>query len=127
MLPLHVRESPPSPLKSHLPFTFGFRWVIWVFVSIVFLWISGTFLFRFAPTPVHSYVPSVDNLFNEGRPRPSHPAPFGPPLPPRPPPPPVSPRAVQVRDAFVHAYSGYKNQAFPYDELLPIDGGKVNK
>jgi mannosyl-oligosaccharide alpha-1,2-mannosidase len=36
-------------------------------------------------------------------------------------------RAIRVREAFVHAYSGYREQAFPSDELLPVSGGKVNK
>jgi hypothetical protein len=53
---------------------------------------------------------------------------FPPPPPFRPPPRP-SPfnRSLAVRDAFVHAYSGYLNYASPSDELLPVTGGKVDK
>ncbi|KAH7914600.1 glycoside hydrolase family 47 protein [Hygrophoropsis aurantiaca] len=49
------------------------------------------------------------------------------------PPKPVSPpgtlwsqRATEVRDAFLHAYDGYKKHAAGHDELLPVSGGKVN-
>ncbi|KII87475.1 glycoside hydrolase family 47 protein [Plicaturopsis crispa FD-325 SS-3] len=37
-----------------------------------------------------------------------------------------SKRADKVRDAFVHAYSGYQTYAATYDELLPMTDGKVN-
>ncbi|KAJ2930958.1 hypothetical protein H1R20_g6105, partial [Candolleomyces eurysporus] len=35
-------------------------------------------------------------------------------------------RAEKVKEAFVHAFEGYKRHAGGYDELLPIVGGKVN-
>jgi hypothetical protein len=35
-------------------------------------------------------------------------------------------RAGRVRQAYIHAYSGYLKQAAPYDELLPVSGGKLN-
>ncbi|EGN96700.1 glycoside hydrolase family 47 protein [Serpula lacrymans var. lacrymans S7.3] len=34
-----------------------------------------------------------------------------------------STRAEEVRDAFLHAYSGYQEFAVPHDELLPVSGG----
>ncbi|KAF8623213.1 hypothetical protein AX15_006451 [Amanita polypyramis BW_CC] len=37
-----------------------------------------------------------------------------------------SERAQSVREAFLHAYNGYRTHAFPYDELLPVSGSKVN-
>lgn len=36
-------------------------------------------------------------------------------------------RKEEVRQAFLHAWSGYKKYAFPGDELLPISGGSTNK
>ncbi|KAJ7222071.1 seven-hairpin glycosidase [Mycena haematopus] len=35
-------------------------------------------------------------------------------------------RANEVRKAFAHAYRGYQARAFPYDELLPVSGDRVN-
>ena len=61
-------------------------------------------------------------------------------LPPRPYPPPFRPepdsaimsslweeRAQQVREAFRYAWEGYQEHAVGWDELTPVDGGKVNK
>lgn len=39
----------------------------------------------------------------------------------------ASKRAQSVREAFLHAYRGYRDYAFPFDELLPVSGGRVNK
>ena len=36
-------------------------------------------------------------------------------------------RAHQVREAFRYAWEGYQNHAVGWDELTPVDGGKVNK
>lgn len=36
-------------------------------------------------------------------------------------------RKNEVRNAFKHAWSGYKSVAYPYDELLPVSGGYSNK
>jgi mannosyl-oligosaccharide alpha-1,2-mannosidase len=70
-------------------------------------------------------------MLRGGKPHPSYYTPQTPPVPFRPhkplDPSPTSFRADQVRQAFLHAYSGYQKQALPYDELLPVDGGKVNK
>ncbi|KAL9713657.1 hypothetical protein Ac2012v2_003268 [Leucoagaricus gongylophorus] len=35
-------------------------------------------------------------------------------------------RAHQVREAFRYAWEGYQNHAVGWDELTPVDGGKVN-
>lgn len=62
----------------------------------------------------------------------------GPAPPPPPPPasrlyPPLGPaatwsiRADEVRQAYLHAYSGYQRIAADHDELLPVSGGKANK
>ena len=37
------------------------------------------------------------------------------------------PRKNEVRNAFKHAWSGYKSIAFPNDELLSLSGGTSNK
>ena len=37
------------------------------------------------------------------------------------------PRKNEVRNALKHAWSGYKSIAYPYDELLPVSGGRSNK
>ena len=37
------------------------------------------------------------------------------------------PRKDQVREAFKHAWSGYKTIAYPNDELLSLSGGASNK
>ncbi|KAF8806751.1 seven-hairpin glycosidase, partial [Phlegmacium glaucopus] len=37
------------------------------------------------------------------------------------------PRKNEVKDAFGHAWSGYRKMAFPNDELLLLTGGKSNK
>ena len=36
-------------------------------------------------------------------------------------------RKNEVRDAFSHAWSGYKSMAYPNDELMSLSGGKSNK
>jgi len=36
-------------------------------------------------------------------------------------------RAGQVKDAYLHAWNGYQKLAAPFDELLPVSDGKVNK
>ncbi|KAJ6580973.1 glycoside hydrolase [Mycena capillaripes] len=35
-------------------------------------------------------------------------------------------RAQSVKDAYVHAYSSYKRDAWTFDELKPVSGGSVN-
>ncbi|KAJ7249448.1 glycoside hydrolase family 47 protein [Mycena rebaudengoi] len=35
-------------------------------------------------------------------------------------------RADAVRKGFLHAYKGYQTRALPYDELLPVSGGRQN-
>lgn len=36
-------------------------------------------------------------------------------------------RRDQVREAFKHAWAGYRSIAYPADELFPVSGGKSNK
>ena len=134
MLPFHVQGNGDLRQTSRLN-SFGcgrpaLRWISWVLVSIGFLWICGALFVNFAPPPLHGYIPSVDTLLRGGHPHPSYYTPHTP-VPQNPHKPlkshPTSSRADQVRQAFLHAYSGYQKQALLYDELLPVDGGKVNK
>ncbi|KAF5383721.1 hypothetical protein D9615_003586 [Tricholomella constricta] len=98
------------------------RWLTWAVVCLVLLWMFGPFIVDLVrPSPY--YAP--------------HAGPRPPPRPPglRPPPPKPQPephptmwsaRADKVRDAFVHAYEGYRTHALPYDELSPVSGKKIN-
>jgi hypothetical protein len=36
-------------------------------------------------------------------------------------------RAQAVKDAFVHSYRGYRENAAPHDEILPVTGGSIDK
>jgi len=36
-------------------------------------------------------------------------------------------RKEEVKEAFKHAWKGYKAKAFPNDELLAVSGGSSNK
>ena len=36
-------------------------------------------------------------------------------------------RKQKVKNAFARAYVGYRNHAFPSDELKPVSGGKTDK
>ncbi|KIK61668.1 glycoside hydrolase family 47 protein [Collybiopsis luxurians FD-317 M1] len=93
------------------------RWLPQLCALIFVLWYFG---------PAIRGLPPVD-LFN---------APLPPPIghPHRPPlyrPPTASAdewklRAHQVREAFIHSYKGYKEHAFPADELAPMSGKKVD-
>jgi hypothetical protein len=59
--------------------------------------------------------------------------------PPRPPPPvpqtiartkaasPWPARAERVKQAFIHAYTSYENNAFPHDELMPLTNKSIDK
>ncbi|KAJ7590997.1 glycoside hydrolase [Mycena floridula] len=84
-------------------------WLPFVLLAVVSLWLLASFHFPPPPPPWENYPfqrvglpnpPSNDSLW--------------------------AGRAQQVRNAFVHAYSGYKKVAFPSDELLPLTAGKVD-
>lgn len=131
MLPTYIRRpsretssTATTPVYSLKPFMGRplLRWIPLVLGFLVSLWVFGPFIMDLGqplPLPLHK-----DPL------KPPHP-PHPPPAPhhPFPPGPPTvwSTRADRVRDAFVHAYSGYHQHAYPYDELLPVEGSKVNK
>ncbi|RDB20921.1 Endoplasmic reticulum mannosyl-oligosaccharide 1,2-alpha-mannosidase [Hypsizygus marmoreus] len=108
------------------------RWISWSAVCVVALWIFVPSLVDFArPSPSFDYPPPPPHNHGEEHrpPRPPHPHPIPPPPPPNHPeahPTMWAGRAARVREAFVHAYSGYREHALPYDELRPVAGGKVN-
>jgi hypothetical protein len=87
----------------------GIRWITRILVCISLLFVASTLFIGFYPPRfIRDYGLHV-------------------PLPRQRPPISTSVRAERVREAFIHAYHGYRNQAFPFDELSPVDGGKVNK
>ncbi|GLB41878.1 putative glycosyl hydrolase 47 family protein [Lyophyllum shimeji] len=109
------------------------RWLSWAFVSVLILWVAGPFVVNFFRPPPYAYIPPPDRGEHH-RPHPHHPPPpwlRPPPTPPNKQHPEIQPtvwasRAGKVKDAFVHAYQGYRKHALPYDELLPVTGKKVN-
>ncbi|KAF8159589.1 glycoside hydrolase family 47 protein [Crassisporium funariophilum] len=92
----------------------------WVVGCTIVLWI---FVLRADRPPLRVYSPLPHPPFDGHKPRPFHP-PHRPQQ--------ESPlktwaeRTNSVRKSFIHAYSGYRHLAAPYDELLPVTGGKVN-
>lgn len=120
MLPLH-RLAADGPKSSFRIGRFARRSVRWIAVSGIFavsIWILGSFFVHRGPRlpPV-----SVGWTELENAPPPQvtvH----------KPPPSSIwDARANQVKEAYLHAFSGYQKHAAPYDELLPISGGRVNK
>ncbi|CAA7263605.1 unnamed protein product [Cyclocybe aegerita] len=127
MLPTH--RVPPSPGRSRFDFTkasngkFVTRWALLGVTVVALLWFGGPLIsdMVYGP-PEFDYIPPP--------PRP----PGGPHV--RPPPPPSRPppeqalwdgRADEVREAFRHAWTGYKEKAFPHDELASVSGGSTDK
>lgn len=132
MLPTHVGRrpaEPPSPEGFKLNRLASRPILRWIFLSLIcggFIWVFGPFLFEFTRQPsTHVVVIGEDKVELASQiPTLTSSSP--------PPSPVVLPsvwpaRANKVRDAFVHAYSGYQKHALGYDELLPIKGDAVNK
>ncbi|KAF9464248.1 glycoside hydrolase family 47 protein [Collybia nuda] len=129
MLPIHI---PPtvSPKPSSWS-AFGrpqARWLflICVLTSLALYWLWSPYYGPLEPGSINIPLPwKSEPVVSLEVPLPS-------PVPEYPPPPPPKPqvswekRKEEVRDAFVHALSGYMQHAFPYDELLPLNGGKTN-
>ena len=129
MLPTHRFSSNNlgAGLSFHLPKRFlsgklGLRWIALSCVVFTFIWFGGRRLanslnvgFEYLPTDPH---PPPAHIA-----RPSNPHPR-----------PTKeeqdvwePRKNEVKDAFKHAWSGYKAMAYPNDELLSLSGGSSNK
>jgi mannosyl-oligosaccharide alpha-1,2-mannosidase len=103
----------------------------WLFLCIAFagsLWFLGPWVLHIGSDVHHR---PHRPIFNEHDRRPPRPG-SRPPARPRPPHHTGSPtlwstRAEHVRNAYIHAWEGYQSLAAPYDELLPVSSGKVNK
>ena len=112
------------------------RWMLFCLAFASSLWFLGPYFlhmndlsrpYRHGHQPPENYFPIADE---RGR------NPLGPGArlrPPRPIPAPIgsstiwSTRAAQVKEAYLHAWNGYQKLAAPFDELLPVSDGKVNK
>jgi mannosyl-oligosaccharide alpha-1,2-mannosidase len=100
------------------------RWLALACVVIAFLWFGdllslGQFEPLLRPLDLPNTTTTTTNQFQR---------------PPNVPPPPTKeeqdvwePRKNEVRNAFKHAWSGYKNIAYPNDELRSLSGGQSNK
>ncbi|KNZ74566.1 Mannosyl-oligosaccharide alpha-1,2-mannosidase isoform A [Termitomyces sp. J132] len=110
------------------------RWITWAAISLVLVLVFG--IFRFQTPEHHAYVPPpyIPGQ-HKSRLRPPPPLPWkhqgprpGPSSPERPTvtDPKWSARADKVKQAFVHAYDGYRQHALPDDELRPISGTGIN-
>jgi mannosyl-oligosaccharide alpha-1,2-mannosidase len=116
MLPFHTRQvSGSSPTKPQIFSVQSLRllysrpvlrWLPYLFALILTLYLFTPFLFGYArdsfPTPaLHDGLPAEPAV--------------------------LSYRAQKIRDAYIHAYSSYKQDAWEWDELKPLSGGKDNK
>lgn len=128
MLPTHrvgPRPSAPSGIAFQVH-QYGrlllagrpLRWLPYLLIIPITLWLVS----RLARPPG----PEHDEHSVFGRPG-RHPRPEHHDAPLRGPPSVWPGRAAKVRNAFIHAYTGYQTYALPYDELLPVKAGKVNK
>ncbi|KAF5371378.1 hypothetical protein D9615_009662 [Tricholomella constricta] len=112
MLPTYNPGTPSTPLPHgrNLFRRISWRWlaVIGLLVTFTLFWLAAPIPYRLAPLDAR-------------------------PPPPAGPPPPKDQASVweerkeEVRRAYVHAYTGYMQHAFPADELLATSGGKSNK
>lgn len=145
MLPTH-RSRRPLPAQSSVSGSLfqttilffsrpSYRWLLYCLAFATSLWFLAPYLLHLdghRPPPGHGHGHMTRP--NDGGRHPPMPGMF--PHPPVyiPPPPPYkgpstiwSTRADQVKDAYLHAWSGYQRLAAPADELLPVSGGKVDK
>ena len=125
MLPTH-RPNPATESLSRLskgsnPFSkFITRWVILICSVVVLLWLArplfGDMLWD---ASVFQFYPPVP---------PPHVRPIRLPPPPTPEEQQVwESRKIEVRDAFKHAWGGYRFRAFPHDELRAVTGDYSDK
>ena len=133
MLPVHRSSSFPSEagLTSRLSKLPSFlrskplvRWLALACIVIAVIWFGHLWSFGRSELFLHRYPWHSPNLNTNHLHRPS----IVPPLPPTKEEQDVwEPRKNEVRNALKHAWSGYKSTAYPYDELLPVSGGRSNK
>ena len=135
MLPVHRSSESPSEVGGRSfkwpSFVFSkpmVRWSVLACVVIAVIWfgdllsLAGKSELLSRPWPWDSPITTTATTTNHLR------------LPSNSPRPPTKeeqdvwePRKNEVRNAFKHAWSGYKSIAYPYDELLPVSGGRSNK
>ncbi|KAJ6458125.1 glycoside hydrolase [Mycena vitilis] len=114
MLPFHTRQAsagfpPKRSVFSVQSFKLLYskpvlRWLPYLFGLVLTLWLFAPFLVSYGRH-------TLPILPHDGRPA----APEV-----------LSARAQSVRDAYVHAYSSYKQDAWTFDELKPVSGGSDN-
>lgn len=137
MLPYHLQSDPPPRSSSRSAFLrsrLGMRYILTGagVLTLLFFLTHGPprgppFRFRYGdhPPPIGDKAPSWPPHEH------THPPPPPPPPPESPPPSPTlqpwPDRANAVKDAFLHAYNGYKTHAFSHDELLPLSHRYVDK
>lgn len=113
MLPFHTRQINASfPPKRRL-FSLQtlqlfyskpvLRWLPYLFGLILTIWLFGPYLFDYGRSTLPLSAPGAASAEV------------------------LSARAQQVREAYIHAYTSYKRDAWTFDELLPVSGGSVNK
>ncbi|KAJ7089860.1 glycoside hydrolase [Mycena belliarum] len=114
MLPFHTRQINPgfSPKRSifsvqSLQVLYSkpvLRWLPYLFGLILTLWLFGPFLFSYFERPhfplSHPLLPVAPEI--------------------------LSARAQKVREAYIHAYTSYKHDAWTFDELKPVSGASDN-
>ncbi|KAF7345377.1 alpha-1,2-Mannosidase [Mycena venus] len=117
MLPFHTRQGFPQQRKVNL-FSKQSLSLLWSRPVLRFL----PYLFGLILT-LYLFAPFLFNYGRDSLPIPTlpHGAPAGPVEPQV-----LSLRAQKVRDAYVHAYTSYKKDAWEWDELRPLSGGRDN-
>ncbi|KAJ7780232.1 glycoside hydrolase [Mycena maculata] len=111
MLPFHTRQTNPSFPPKRRVFSVqtlqlfyskpALRWLPYLLGLILTLWLFGPYLLHYGRNTLPSSAPqSAPEV--------------------------LSVRAQRIRDAYVHAYASYKQDAWTFDELLPVSGGSVN-
>lgn len=129
MLPTYRSPTEPDLTKrpSSILNKLIVRWIGLAVVVIAFIWFAGPLLADTLRTgrsefeyPSSTHVPSHPTL-------PDLEHSNLPPVPSKEEQDIWGPRKNEVRDAFIHAWSGYKKMAYPHDELLSSSGGSSDK
>lgn len=148
MLPIHRSSPSEAGLSSCISKRPSFvltkplvRWLVLACVVVAFIWFGDLLNPGRSSEPLSRLADSLNTpTTTTGQQSPSN-IPSQPNIPPPQPdiPPPQPTKEVQVeqdvwelrknevRNAFKHAWSGYKNIAYPNDELLSLSGGHSNK
>lgn len=126
MLPVHAQDTQPRAAHLRKPGTLVrvSRWTpLFLAIPLIF-WFFGPYSISLARPPkssifdIHATITLPPKIKIPGSPHHVD-AQTASPL--------WNDRAQQVKNAFVHAYTGYMDHAFPADELLPISAEKTDK